>query len=81
MRKKTKVIITFIISLIIAFFLVGYTRNSMFVKIDWVAGATIWDKFREYYIRTFSSNILPSLIIALIPTFILFTVHRTKVNK
>ena len=34
MNKKSKVIITFIISLIIAFFLVGYVMNTMFVRID-----------------------------------------------
>lgn len=81
MSKRAKVIIIFIVSVIVAFFLVGYIRNTVFVKIDWINGATTWDKFREYYIRTFSANILPALIIALIPTFILITVDRAKISK
>lgn len=71
MNKKTKVIITFVLSFIIAFFIVGYIKNTMFVAIHWVEGVTIWDKFREYYIRTFSANIIPSFIIAIIFTIIM----------
>ena len=78
MNKKSKVIITFIISLIIAFFLVGYVMNTMFVRIDWVEGVTIWQKFREYYIRTFFSNITPAFIIAIISTAIISLAYKKR---
>lgn len=78
MNKKTKVIITFILSLIISFFIVGYIKNTMFVAIDWVKGVTIWDKFREYYLRTFSANIIPSFVIAIISTSVISFVNRNR---
>jgi len=78
MHKKIKVIITFVLSFIIAFFIVGYIKNTMFVAIDWVKGVTIWDKFREYYIRTFSSNIIPSFVIAVIFTIIMIFINTKK---
>lgn len=78
MNKKSKVIITFIISFIIAFFLVGYVMNVMFVSIDWVEGVTIWQKFREYYIRTFFSNIIPAFIIAIVSTILISLAYKKR---
>jgi len=78
MNKRTKAIIIFIISFIIAFFIVGYIKNTMFRAICWVAGVTNWDKFREYYIRTFLDNIIPSFILAIISTSILCFAGRNK---
>lgn len=78
MFRKAKVISVFIISFIPAFFLVGYIRNIMFVNIHWANGATVWDKFREYYIRTFSANIFPALLIALISVLIAAFVNKKK---
>jgi len=78
MNKKSKVIINFIISFVIAFFIVGYIRNNMFAKIHWVADVTIWDKFREYYVRTFSFNLIPALVIAIVPTIIMLIVNKNK---
>lgn len=71
MNKITKVIITFIISFIIAYFFVGYVINTMFVAIHWIEDVTILDKLREYYIRTFSINIMPAFTIATISTIII----------
>lgn len=50
----------------------------MFVNIHWANGATVWDKFREYYIRTFSANIFPALLIALISVLIAAFVNKEK---
>jgi len=69
-------IITFVVSFVLAFFIVGYVWNTVFVSIHWVEDATIWDKFREYYVRTFFSNIIPAMIIAAVPTAIVGLINR-----
>lgn len=71
-------IFTFIFSLIISYLIIGYLNSNLFVVIDWVEGVTIVDKLKEYYIRTFSSNIALSLPISLILTYLIY--KRTK-NK
>ena len=43
----------------------------MFVKIHWIQGATVLDKFREYYIRTASVNLIPAFIVSIIATSII----------
>ena len=78
MNKKSKVIITFIVSFIMAFFIVGYVKNTILEDILWRVDATGWDKFREYYIRTFSANVIPALMIAVIPTGIISFVNWKK---
>lgn len=78
MSKRSKILITFVISFIIAFFIVGYVNNAMFVKIYWGEDATVWHKFYEYYIRTFSSNIILTLIISIIFTSIISLVVKNK---
>lgn len=81
MIKKSKVIITFIVSFIIAFFIVGYVKNTILEDICWNVDATGWDKFREYYIRTFSTNIIPALVIAVVPTGIIGFINWKKHKK
>lgn len=71
MIKAKKVIITFIISFIVSYLIVGYAANSMFVGIKWVENITIWDKLKWYYIFTAPSNILPTLILSIISTCII----------
>lgn len=71
MKKTTKAFITFIISFIISYFIFGYLKSNIGVAIDWIPEATIWDRFREYYIRTFPINIIPSIIMAIIFTLII----------
>ncbi|WP_055668608.1 hypothetical protein [Desnuesiella massiliensis] len=68
MNKLIKAILTFIISLFVTYLIVGYIANNVFAHIRWDESATSLDKFREYYIRTFSVNIIPTLILAIIPT-------------
>lgn len=72
-----KVILTFIISLIISYLIIGYLGSNLFVSIDWIENVTLADKLREYYIRTFSYNISFSLPISLIISYITFK----KTNK
>ena len=78
MSKNKKIIITFIISFIIAFFVVGYAKSNIGVAICWVENVTIWDKFEEYYIRTFSLNLIPAFIIASISSIIVYRINRNK---
>jgi len=78
MSKIAKVIITFIISFIIAYLIVGYVANNLFAQIHWVEDVTIWDKLREYYIRTASVNIIPTFIVAIISTS---SINRIKNKK
>ena len=78
MNKVVKIIITFIIAFIISYLIVGYLKSNIGVAIHWIPGTTIWDKFREYYIRTFRLNILPSVILAVVSTFIISLVDRHK---
>ncbi|MCB2362305.1 hypothetical protein [Clostridium estertheticum] len=69
MRKNTKVI--FIIIFVIAFFVIGYFKNGMFVAIDWIAGVTIWQKFSTYFLSGFFSSIIIAFITALVLTSII----------
>ena len=73
---KKKVIITFIISLIIAYPIVGYLKSNVGVAIHWVENITLIQKLNEYYIRTFWDNIILSSIVAVIPTFIVLKLNN-----
>ncbi|MCK5762574.1 MAG: hypothetical protein KAH05_00495 [Clostridiales bacterium] len=70
MNKNKRSIIIFTISFLIAFFIVGYVLSTTFVEIDWVEGATIFNKFKGYYLRNIFSNIIISIIVAGIATII-----------
>lgn len=72
-----KIILTFIVSLIISYLIVGYLGSNLFVAIHWIEDVTLIDKLREFYIRTFWSNISFALPLALISTFIVYK----KLNK
>lgn len=76
MNKVEKVIITFIISFLISYIIFGYLKSNFAVAIHWVPEATMWDKLREYYIRTFSFNILPATLMAIVATFVIRHVKR-----
>lgn len=76
-----KVIFTFIFSLIISYLIIGYLNSNLFVIIDWIEGVTIADKLREYYIRTFSSNISLSLPISLISTYLVYKKTKNKTTE
>ncbi|MCB2340441.1 hypothetical protein [Clostridium estertheticum] len=76
MKKNTKVI--FIIIFVIAFFVIGYVKNGMFVAIDWIAGVTIWRKFSAYFLSGFSSSIIIAFITAIILTCIISFVTRKR---
>lgn len=78
MVRNKKVVITFIISLIIAYLIVGYLKSNVGVAIDWVKGVTLIQKLNEYYIRTFWDNIILSLVVAVIPTLIVMIISRKK---
>ncbi len=81
MIKAKKVIITFIISFIVSYLIVGYAANSMFVGIKWIENITIWDKLKWYYIFTAHINILPTLILSIIATCIInYPYNRTNEN-
>lgn len=71
MKKSVKYAITFCSTFIVSYLLVGFLHSNVFSKIHWRAEATIWDKLREYYIRTFRYNLLPTLIVTVIFTAII----------
>ncbi|MGE5627672.1 MAG: hypothetical protein ACM3X7_06085 [Solirubrobacterales bacterium] len=50
----------------------------MFVEIHWLQSATIWDRFREYYIRTFSLNLIPALIVASLSTLFVGFIKNSR---
>lgn len=75
------IIVTFLVSLLATYLLVGYCKNAVLTKIHWVANVTVRQKLREYYIRTFPENIIPTLIIAAIPTILVFAVTVFKRKK
>lgn len=77
MLLNKKVILTFIISLIISYLIIGYLSSNLFVNIHWIESVSLYDKLREYYIRTFLSNISFALPISLIISYITFK----KTNK
>lgn len=62
---------------LVVYFIVGYIRQAIFVKID---DATLWDKFVTIYVRGFILNIVPAFIIALILGFVLnyYMTNRSK---
>ena len=71
-----KRIITFIISLIILYPIVGYLKSNVGVAIHWVENVTTIQKLNEYYIRTFWDNIIIASVIAIIPTLIIGSSHK-----
>ena len=81
MKKNVDLLIKFAISFIISFTIVGYIQNGFMIKVDWVAGTTIWSKFKWYYGYNFISNLLPALILAVIGILIYYLVARKKVKK
>ena len=81
MKHNVDLLIKFVISFIISFTIVGYIKNGFMIKVDWVAGATIWSKLKWYYGYNFIPNLFPSLILAIISLFIYYLVARKKVNK
>ncbi|MBU3178664.1 hypothetical protein KPL47_20340 [Clostridium estertheticum] len=76
MRKNIKVI--FIIIFVIAFFVIGYVKNAMFVAIDWIVSVTIWQKFSAYFLSGFFSSIIIAFITALILTSIINFATRKR---
>jgi hypothetical protein len=78
MMTKLNLLFNFMISFIISFAIVGYVRNGFMVKIDWVAGATIWSKLKWYYVYNFIPNLFPSLILTIIGIFIYYIVARKR---
>ncbi len=74
--KITKGIISFIVFFTIAYLITGYVMNNTFAHIHWIEEATIIDKLKEYYIRTFSVNIIPAFVLAIIPTAIVIYKNR-----
>jgi hypothetical protein len=77
-KHKPKSISTFPITLVISYLIVGYIRNTMFIVIDWVPGATIWGKLYVYYIWSFTSNAPATLIVALISTIVISIYIKRK---
>lgn len=78
MNKLVKTILTFTAWFAISYLIVGYVTNALFVEVHWIEGATVWDKFREYYIRNFPSNIIPALIMSIIAVSIV--IYRNRKN-
>lgn len=78
--RHIRTIRIFIISLIVSYLIVGYAKSTMFVWIHWTEEATVFDKLKEYYIRTFSINIIPSIILALIATLIIIDIYKKKLK-
>lgn len=76
--RYVKIIGTFISSLIVSYLIVGYAKSTMLVSIHWAEEATVFDKLKEYYIRTFAINIIPSIIIALISTITIVDIYKKK---
>ena len=81
LNKKTKILITFILSFVITYLIVGYYKNTMLVRIDWVKDVTIWNKLAWYYGYTFLSNLFPSLFLSIIITSIYYLVAKKKGKK
>lgn len=79
MNKLTKTFLTFVISLIISYLIIGYLKYITFIQVHWDEAATIWDKISEYYFRTFYINIIPSLIVSIIATIIVMRRNRSNI--
>lgn len=80
MKKVKDLVLTFIFSLIGSYLFVGGSR-SIFVGYKWSVDATIWDKLREFYIRTFPYNIMPAIYIAVVITAIIVFINRKNLNN
>jgi len=81
MIKEEKNIIFFIVIFVVSYFIVGYVWNEMFVAIDWIDDVTIWQKLREYYIRSFAGNVFPTLILSIFLTYIISKVRKRIETK
>ena len=80
MKRIKDMVLIFIISLLGSYLFVGGFRN-IFVGYKWSVDATIWDKLREFYIRMFPYNIMPSIYIAVAITTIVMFINRKKYRK
>lgn len=56
---------------LVVYLIVGYVRQTVFVRTEWALDTTLWDKFVSYYLSSFILNIVPAFIIALILGFFL----------
>ncbi len=57
--------------LLVVYLIVGYVRQTLFVRTEWAPDATVWDKFASYYLDGFILNFVPAFVIALILGFVL----------
>jgi hypothetical protein len=80
-KNNVDLLIKFVISFVISFIIVGYIKNGFMIKVDWVAGATIWSKLKWYYVYNFMSNLFPSLILAILVFLIYYFTVRKKLKK
>ena len=66
MTKHKPILAFFGASLLASYLVVGYFTNTMLIAIDWVETVTIWHKVYQYYIVTFTYNIIPTLILSVV---------------
>lgn len=78
MKKIARVFVTFIIFFIIIYLVGSYIAHGIIGQVHWTEGVTIWDKLREYYIRTAPYNIKPVLVITLIITACITIIRESK---
>lgn len=57
--------------LLVVYLIVGYVRQTLFVRTEWAPDASAWDKFASYYLDGFILNFVPAFVIALILGFVL----------
>jgi|GEM_PF-6646742 len=66
--------------LLVAYFIVGYVRNALFVRTEWAVDATFIDKFVSYYFKGFILNFVPAFLIALLLGFLINYYVTNKTN-
>lgn len=57
--------------LLVVYLIVGYVRQTLFVRTEWAPDASVWDKFASYFLDGFILNFVPAFVIALILGFVL----------
>lgn len=78
MKKYLRVLVTFIVSLVVCYIIIGYIRYSQLIPIDNMGGNTFWMDIRDTYITEFPINIVPALITAIIPSIIVLVMSGRK---
>lgn len=67
-----------LLCLVLSYHMVRVYWYFFTAEIDWVETATLWQKFREFYVGEFSSSICPAVIVSIIMMTVVLLLMKDK---